>query len=50
MHRTTIYLAQAQMNGLAHASQEIGLTQSALIRIAINELIARRKRQGKKRE
>jgi hypothetical protein len=48
MKRTTMYLAQKQIDGLAQAAREDGLCAAQLTRIAINEFLKRRKRQLKK--
>jgi hypothetical protein len=48
MKRTTIFLAQAQIDGLARVGKEDGLCSAQLIRIALNQFFARRKRQGRK--
>jgi hypothetical protein len=47
MLRTTIFLAQVQIDGLAQAAKESGLCSAQLIRIALNEWLARRKKAGK---
>lgn len=47
MLRTTVFLAQIQIDGLAQAAKEDGLCSAQIIRIAINEWLARRKRQQK---
>jgi hypothetical protein len=47
MKRTTIFLAEPQIVGLAQAAKEEGLCSAQLIRIAINAWFARRKRVQK---
>lgn len=47
MRRTTVFLTKAQQVGLAEAAKPDGLTPSALIRIAVNEYLARRRRKLK---
>ncbi|HXA76976.1 MAG TPA: hypothetical protein VNV41_07560 [Candidatus Acidoferrales bacterium] len=48
MKRTTVFLAPAQISGLAEAGKQVGLCSAQLVRIAINEWLSRRKRQLKK--
>jgi hypothetical protein len=43
-----MFLAPTQISGLAEAAEQDGLCSSQLVRIAINEFLARRKRQLKK--
>ncbi len=47
MKRTTIFLAPVQIDGLARAAKDDGLCAAQLIRMAINEFLARRKRGQK---
>lgn len=47
MKRTTIFLAEPQIVGLAQAAKEESLYPAQLIRIALNEWFARRKRAQK---
>jgi predicted DNA-binding protein len=41
MRRTQIYLTDEEQQGLAHLAQRTGRKQSAIIRQAIDELLAR---------
>jgi hypothetical protein len=45
MKRTTVFLTQTQTDGLATAAKQDGLCPAQLVRIALNEWLARRKRQ-----
>lgn len=44
MKRTTVFLAQVQIDGLAQAAREDGLCAAQIVRIALNEWFVRRKR------
>ena len=48
MKRTTIFLTKSQLKGLAEATQTDVLGMATLIRIFINEGLARRKRAARK--
>lgn len=41
MKRTTIFLAQVQIDGLAKAAKRTGLCSAQIIRISLNEYFAR---------
>jgi hypothetical protein len=47
MKRTTIFLTETQVEALKVAAKPDGITWSALIRVFINEGLARRRRRQK---
>lgn len=47
MTRTTVWLTKNQREGLAQAAKEAGLCSAHILRIYVNEGLARRKRQQK---